>query len=420
MLNEAIVDLHIHSKFSRACSRDLTLPNIAATAAHKGIHLMGTGDFTHPGWRRMMHDELQESSSGFYQLRQNKKSLPVEFVPSVEISCIYSKNGKVRRQHVLIIVPTLNAADTLSKRLEQIGNLAADGRPILGLDAKELLKITLDIAPTALVIPAHAWTPWFSLFGSKSGFDSIEECFEELAPHISAIETGLSSDPPMNWRLSALDHVTLVSNSDAHSLDNLGREANVFKKGKGLTYERLRAILRQEERGGFLYTIEFYPEEGKYHADGHAVCGVRLQPEETKKYGGRCPKCGRPITVGVLSRVQILADRALTNKRDGRVPFRYIVPLREIIAEVIGIGKKTKGVARVYDALVPTLGTEFEVLLEVPTSAIKAAGFPEIAEAVHRVRTGKVTVLPGYDGIFGTVSVGAPGHKQKTQTPLFL
>ncbi|PJE76203.1 DNA helicase UvrD [Candidatus Uhrbacteria bacterium CG10_big_fil_rev_8_21_14_0_10_48_11] len=420
MSEGVIVDLHIHSRFSRACSQGLTIPNIARTAALKGIHLMGTGDFTHPGWRRLLHEELEQSSSGFYRARGVATIAPVEFVPSVEISCIYSKGGKVRRQHVLVIVPTLKVADALAKRLEKIGNLMADGRPILGLDAKELLKIVLDTTPDALVIPAHAWTPWFSLFGSKSGFDSIEECFEELTPHIPAIETGLSSDPPMNWRLSALDGIRLLSNSDAHSLDNLGREANVFKRGSGLTYQRLLAIVRGVESDGFLSTIEFYPEEGKYYTDGHAACKLRLTPEETKRYGGRCPKCGRLITVGVLSRVNDLADRKPATTFSGRVPFNYIVPLREIIAEVLGVGKKTKRVAVVYDALVPKLGTEFDLLLSVPISTIYEAGFLEVAKAIERVRLKKIKIVAGYDGVFGIVSVSEGNAvKKKKQKKLF-
>src|SRR3990167_6552276 len=310
----------------------------------------------------MMKNELQQNDLGFYEVKNVKTFRPVEFVPTAEISCIYSKNGAVRRLHLLVVAPTFEIVEKINRRLEAIGNIHSDGRPILGLDAKELLKIMLDVSDECLMIPAHAWTPWFSIFGSKSGFDSIEECFEELAPHITAIETGLSSDPSMNWRLSKLDNIVLVSNSDAHSLDNLGREANVFSRGEGMTYERLINILRGQNKDDFLYTIEFYPEEGKYYFDGHAACGVRLAPEETERHGGRCSKCQKFVTVGVLSRVKKLADRSLRENPSGknsseRVTFKSIVPLREILAEVLGVGKKTKAVSQIYQSLVPKLGS---------------------------------------------------------------
>src|SRR3990167_11025397 len=384
MHDEYIVDLHIHSKFSRACSKDLVLPKIAETAALRAIFFVGTGDFTHPEWFKMMRQELKQNEHGFYEVKSVKTFRPVEFVPTTEISCIYKKNGAVRRLHLLIIAPTLEIVEKLNSRLEKIGNIHSDGRPILGLDAKELLKIMLDVSGECLMIPAHAWTPWFSIFGSKSGFGTVEECFEELSPHVTSIETGLSSDPPMNWRLSKLDNIVLVSNSDAHSLDNLGREANVFKRGEGMTYQRLINILRGQKKDDFLYTIEFYPEEGKYHYDGHAACGVRLTPEETERLDGRCPKCKKLVTVGVLSRVNKLADRAVNQKILNRVPFKSIVPLREILAEVLNVGKHTKSVEAVYQSLVPRLGSEFDVLIHVPVTDIAAAGSQEIALAVEK------------------------------------
>jgi len=418
MLDECIVDLHIHSKFSRACSKNLVLPKIAEVAALKGINVIGTGDFTHPEWFKMMHNELEQSAGGFYKVKNCQIYREVNFVPTAEIACIYSKGGKVRRLHIIIVAPTLEVVEKINNRLAEIGNLKADGRPILGLDAKILLKIVLDISPDCLVIPAHAWTPWFSVFGSKSGFDSLEECFEELTKYIPAIETGLSSDPPMNWRLSALDKVSLVSNSDAHSLDNLGREANVFKTGSGLSYSRLVNIIRQKEKNSFLYTIEFHPEEGKYHVDGHAPCGVRLMPNQTVKYGGRCPKCQKLITVGVLSRVNDLADKKVPSSR---VPYKYIVPLREIISEVVGVGKKSKAVDKVYRALIPSLGTEFELLIYTPISAIEDHGFKDLAVAIDKMRRGDMVILPGYDGVFGTVKIFKENETRKTkQESLFV
>ncbi|KKU48279.1 hypothetical protein A3H10_02925 [Candidatus Uhrbacteria bacterium RIFCSPLOWO2_12_FULL_46_10] len=411
MHDEYIVDLHIHSKFSRACSRDLVLPKIAETAALKGIHLVGTGDFTHPEWFQMMKNELQQNDLGFYEVKNVKTFRPVEFVPTAEISCIYSKNGAVRRLHLLVVAPTFEIVEKINRRLEAIGNIHSDGRPILGLDAKELLKIMLDVSDECLMIPAHAWTPWFSIFGSKSGFDSIEECFEELASHITSIETGLSSDPPMNWRLSKLDNITLVSNSDAHSLDNLGREANVFKRGEGMIYQRLINILRGQNKDDFLYTIEFYPEEGKYHFDGHAVCGVRLTPEETERYGGRCPKCQKLATVGVLNRVNELADQSGNDKISGRTSFKSIVPLREILAEVLNVGKHTKSVDAVYRSLVPRLGSEFDVLIYASIADIAAVGSKEIALAVEKMRERDIEVVPGYDGVFGTVHIFKEGER---------
>lgn len=417
-MKELIVDLHIHSKFSRACSKDLTLPNIARVAAEKGIHLMGTGDFTHPAWSQMMKEELKQNEHGFYEVEGLQTLHPMQFVPTVEIACIYKKNDQVRRLHLIVVAPDLKAVFEINKKLAKIGNIEHDGRPILGLDAKELLKIILEVDGRCMLIPAHAWTPWFAIFGSKSGFDSLEECFDELAPEVTAIETGLSSDPPMNRQLSALDNIVLVSNSDAHSLDNLGREANAFDATKPLTYDRLRKILRSEE-DGLLYTIEFYPEEGKYHTDGHAACNFRCTPEETVKHGGKCPMCKRPITVGVLSRVNELADKKLVQKQ-GKIGHKYIVPLREIISEVVGKGKKTKTVDAVYTKLVPSLGTEFEILIDVPLEEISKRSSVELATAIKKMRDGDIVVEPGYDGIFGTVKIFNENEiKQAKQDSLF-
>lgn len=415
-VGNTILDLHIHSKFSRACSKDLLLPNIAVAAARKGITLMGTGDFTHPGWFAMMEQELTQVGSGFYVCASAKTLRPVVFVPTVEIACIYKKGEKVRRLHVLVVAPDLEVVKKINTALAAIGNLKADGRPMLGLDAKQLLQIVLDISDKCMFIPAHAWTPWFSVFGSKSGFDSLEECFDDLTPYVIAIETGLSSDPKMNWQISSLDNVTLVSNSDAHSLDNLGREATVLA-GENWTYDGLRRVLSGGEPNALVGTIEFYPEEGKYHVDGHAACGVRLTPEETRMAHGLCSKCGRPVTVGVLSRTTQLADRVVTNAPASRPPYVSIVPLREILSEVIGVGKHSKAVARLYEQLVPKCGTEFEILIAAPLTNIQAASSAVVAEAIDRVRRGALVITPGYDGVFGSISlyggVRPPGPVQK-------
>lgn len=409
-------DIHIHSRFSRACSKNLLLPNIAEVAAEKGLHLLGTGDFTHPAWFAMMQEDLEMNDRGFYESRSAHPRTPVDIIPTAEIACIYKKHGKVRRLHMLVVAPTLGVVEVINRRLGEIGNLKADGRPILGLDAQELAKIVLDVSPQCLVIPAHAWTPWFSVFGSKSGFDSLEECFDDMAKEIPAIETGLSSDPLMNARLSSLDSVTLLSNSDAHSLENLGREATVFSADAPMTYDRFSQMIWRHVPG-YLGTIEFFPEEGKYHVDGHATCNVRLTPAETKQHHGRCPSCGKAITVGVLHRVDDLADRVDAMPK---FSFQSIVPLREVLGEVVGVGKKSKAVDRLYRQLVPVVGTEFDVLLSVPIATIAAAAGAVVADAIDRVRAGKLVISPGYDGVYGTVRIYEEGKRPgKHQVPLF-
>ncbi len=425
-----VTDLHVHSKYSRACSTQLTLPNIAAWCAKKGIGLVGTGDFTHPAWFAMMEKELEQQENGLYALRPNPTRLPAPersdggqalspigtspspirrgdgatgrntlFVPTVEVSCIYTRGGRGRRVHVILVVPTLEAAKKINDRLGAIGNIVHDGRPILGLDCEELAKIAFDVSPECLVIPAHAWTPWFGVFGSKSGFDSLEECFGTMTKHIHAIETGLSSDPKMNWRLSALDRIALLSFSDAHSLPNLGREATVLDLPE-VTYASMIRAIQQKH---IVETFEFFPEEGKYHADGHASCGVRLLPEETKKHGGRCPTCKKQVTVGVLSRVADLADRADGAESPNRTPFRSIVPLQEIIAEACGVGKQSKRVVAEYERMIARGGNEFHVLLDAPEAELRSMGSPRIIEGILRTRRGEVIALPGYDGVYGTI-----------------
>jgi uncharacterized protein (TIGR00375 family) len=406
-----IVDLHIHSKYSRACSQQLDLPHIARACNSKGIDIVSTGDFTHPAWAAHLREMLEETNKGIYELRERKSlAKPVRFVLGTEISCIYSHKEKTRRLHLLVFAPSLEAAEKFTAALKDRGvNLNADGRPIMGLSGKEIVQICLDTDPGMFVVPAHAWTPWFAVFGSKSGYDSLEECFEELAPHITAIETGLSSDPTMNHRLSKLDNITLISNSDAHSLEKLAREANVlqFENEKDITYTELKRIITTGDKKKFLNTIEFYPEEGKYHVDGHADCKIALEPEESKLVGLRCPTCKKPLTIGVLHRVAALADRTVEQIPQNKfIPHRYIVPLREIIATTFEVGYGSKRVAAEYERLTSTIGSEFYILLEASEEEIKKATTePRIATGIMNMRAGKVTITPGYDGIFGSVNV---------------
>ncbi len=404
-----IADLHIHSHYSRATSRDMSPEGIGKWAQLKGITVIATGDFTHPQWLKELNEKLDPAGNGLFTLKKEYRTddvpgsckADVYFILSAEISCIYSKNGKTRKVHSVILAPDLASAARLNLALSKIGNLNADGRPILGLDVKELLKITLDASPDALFIPAHAWTPHFSVFGAASGFDSLEECFEELTPHIYAIETGLSSDPLMNWRLSALDGITLVSNSDAHSAAKIGREANIFDRS--ISYKDIIGALKT--RKGFLGTIEFFPEEGKYHYDGHRDCGVSLSPKETIHHDYLCPLCGKKVTVGVMHRVEKLADREEGFKLPGAPTYFSIIPLPEIIAEGLKVGVNTKKVSALYFPLLEKLGNEFHILMEAPLEDIERAGTPLIREAVSRMRTGNVHIAPGYDGEYGTVRI---------------
>jgi len=404
-----IADFHVHSHYSRATSQDMSPEGIWKWAQLKGITVIGTGDFTHPQWLKELHEKLDSAGNGLFTLKKEYQTndIPVSckadvyFILSAEISCIYSKNGKTRKIHSIILAPDIASAARLNLALSKIGNLNADGRPILGLDAKELLTITLEASPDNLFIPAHAWTPHFSVFGAVSGFDSLEECFEELTPHIYAIETGLSSDPMMNWRLSALDRITLVSNSDAHSAAKIGREANILNTE--ISY--LSMVDAVKTRRGFLGTIEFFPQEGKYHYDGHRDCGVSLSPKETVHYDYLCPACGKKVTVGVMHRVEKLADREEGFKLPDAPPFFSIIPLPEIIAECLKVGVNTKKVNALYFPLLEKLGNEFKILLEVPLDDIERAGTPLIREAISRMRAGNVHIAPGYDGEYGKVRI---------------
>lgn len=406
-----ITDLHFHSKYSRAVSKNMDLEHTSEWAQIKGIDVITTADFTYPEWFSELKEKLVLQENGLLKLKGAEEKSPF-YMLTTEISCIYSKKNKTYRIHLVIVAPDFETVEKINAQLGWIGNLKSDGRPILGLDAKELVKIVLGASPDSLIIPAHIWTPWFSLFGSESGFDSLEECFEELAPQIYAIETGLSSDPPMNWRLSQLDRLSIVSFSDAHSLRNLGREATVFELKK-LNYQNIvKAIKKQGgEKNKVAYTIEFFPEEGKYHWDGHRNCNIRLSPEGTRKYKGLCPKCHRSLTVGVMNRVEKLADRKIGEKPPGTAPYRSLVPLEEIIAEALGQNKGTKAVEQEYKSLVEKGESEFNILFNLPLEKIQQMTLPKIAEGIKRVREKKLTIIPGYDGVFGTIKVFSEEEK---------
>ena len=409
MLMKMIADLHIHSRFSMATSKEGTPENLDFWARKKGISLIGTGDFTHPVWREELKERLVSEGNGLYRLRdeyvkEESRNFPGEgtrFVVSGEISSIYKKNGKTRKVHNVILLPSLEAADAMAQRLEKIGNIHSDGRPILGLDSHDLLEMMLDVCPEGILIPAHIWTPHFSVLGAKSGFDSVEECFEELAPYIHALETGLSSDPAMNWRISKLDRYQLVSNSDAHSPSKLGREANLLDID--CSYEGLYRAIQTGE--GLEGTVEFFPEEGKYHFDGHRKCGVSLSPVEAERLGGICPVCGKKLTMGVDHRVEQLADRAEGFvKKDGK-KYESLVPLPEVISACMGYSTASKKVQGCFEQLIQTLGTEFDILRNVPSEDIKSCAGERIAEGIENVRTGNVKRIPGYDGEYGKIEL---------------
>ncbi|HHL39661.1 MAG TPA: DNA helicase UvrD [Deltaproteobacteria bacterium] len=402
-----IADLHVHTGYSRATSREMTLENMALWAARKGIDLLGTGDFTHPAHMAAIEEKLEPAEPGLYVLSGvSGPAASVRYMLTAEVSNIYRQDGRTRKIHTLIFVPSVEAARRLNSTLAALGNIRSDGRPIFGFSARDLVKIVLDASDEAMVVPAHAWTPWFSIFGSRSGFDSIEECFGEWSPRIRAIETGLSSDPPMNRRISALDGITLISNSDAHSPSKLGREANVLDCG--LDYRSVTSALSGEGPGRLLYTIEYYPEEGKYHYDGHRGCGVLYAPKRTREMEGRCLVCGAEVTVGVMSRVEELADRSEEEVAAMDVPARRLVPLQEILAEVLGRGPATKAVTKEYLRLVDEAGGEFALLLDMDRDDIEKMAGPRVAEAVSRVRSGRINVRPGFDGEFGKISIFDP------------
>ena len=409
MLMKMIADLHIHSRFSMATSKEGTPENLDSWARKKGISLIGTGDFTHPVWREELKERLVSEGNGLYRLRdeyvkEESRKFPGEgtrFVVSGEISSIYKKNGKTRKVHNVILLPGLEAADAMAQRLEKIGNIHSDGRPILGLDSHDLLEMMLDVCPEGILIPAHIWTPHFSVLGAKSGFDSVEECFEELAPYIHALETGLSSDPAMNWRISKLDRYQLVSNSDAHSPSKLGREANLLDID--CSYEGLYRAIQTGE--GLEGTVEFFPEEGKYHFDGHRKCGVSLSPVEAERLGGICPVCGKKLTMGVDHRVEQLADRAEGFVKKDSKKYESLVPLPEVISTCMGYSAASKKVQGCFEQMIQTLGTEFDILRNVPSEDIKSCAGERIAEGIENVRTGNVKRIPGYDGEYGKIEL---------------
>ncbi|MBI4949023.1 MAG: DNA helicase UvrD [Deltaproteobacteria bacterium] len=413
-----IADLHIHSKHSRATSRDMTLPVIAEWARIKGIDVVGTGDFTHPAHFAAIEELLEPAGDGLYSLKEGGDA---RFMLTAEVSNIFSQGGRTRKMHSLILAPSIDAARKMNSAFGRLGNVKSDGRPIFGFSAKDLLKIALDASSEAMLIPAHAWTPWFSIFGSKSGFDSIEECFGDLAPHIRAIETGLSSNPEMNQRLSALDNITLISNSDAHSPSKLGREANVFDCAS--SYHEITEIIRTKDAKRFLYTVEFYPEEGKYHYDGHRECGVLYSPEETLKASRLCPVCHKGLTVGVMSRVEELSDRPAGYKPPNAVPSRAMAPLDEILSEAFEVGPSSKKVQKEYRRMIAEAGNEFAILLDMDIADIARLAGERVAEAVSKVRSGDIGITPGFDGVFGKIDIfgkaGEPGPAVSGQIRLF-
>jgi len=392
-----IADFHIHSKYSRATSRDMDIKHLAEWAKLKGITLMGTGDFTHHLWLEELKHNLEDLGNGLFKYKD------IYFILTTEISSIYSKKGRTYRIHNMLLSPSFKTTDKINEVLARRGNLASDGRPILGVDAADLARMVFDIDENCMLVPGHIWTPWFSLFGSMSGFDRIQDCFEEQTGKIFALETGLSSDPAMNWRLSALDKFTLISNSDSHSPAKIGREANVFDCE--LDYKTIREVLKTKDKKRFLSTIEFFPEEGKYHFDGHRLCGIRWSPDETRQHNGKCPKCGKPVTVGVMSRVEKLADRQEGYKPENAIPFKNLIPLDEIIAEARGVGKGSVAVEKDYFAFVAKFGTEFDILLKATKEELLKGLPARVAEAVLRVREGKVNIKAGFDGEYGTVSI---------------
>lgn len=396
-----IADLHIHSRFSAACSREMEVERLAWWAKRKGITLLGTGDFTHPVYLTSLRQQLEPAEEGLFRLREGERD--IRFMLTVEITNIFRHEGRGRKTHTLIFAPSFAVVDQLNARLAAHGNLALDGRPTLKCSARELLVIAKGVDSACEVIPAHVWTPWFSVLGSLSGFNSLEECYGEDVRHIRAVETGLSSDPAMNWRLSFLDTVALISNSDAHSPRKLAREANIL--ACELNYHSVLAALTSRDPKRLLSTLEFFPEEGKYHLDGHRQCHVRLSPSETKETNGRCPNCGKKITVGVLHRIEALADRATHYIPPHAIPSQYLLPLEEIIAAAVGQRTNTKKVNSEYDRLLDRYGSELRILLDLEKEELASGAPPRIVEGIMKVRRGDVHITPGYDGEYGKIQL---------------
>jgi len=413
-----IADFHIHSKYSRATSKDMEVETLAQWAKKKGITLLGTGDFTHPTYFAELRAKLEPLGNGLLKLKKGDQE--IRYILTTEVSNMYTQGGKGRRIHTLLFAPSFEVVEAIRSKLGNLGKLSSDGRPIFSFAVKELVKMILDISPDCLIIPAHAWTPWFSIFGANSGFDSIEECFGEMTPHIRAIETGLSSDPEMNWRLSALDPLTLISNSDAHSPNRLGREANAFDCERN--YREITEAIRKKDQRKILFTIEFFPEEGKYHYDGHRQCGVVFAPPQTKASQYLCPHCHKKLTVGVMHRVDELSDRPEGFIPKNAIPSIHLIPLEEIIGEAMGFRMGTKSVESEYERLVEKGGSEFHILLEATPDELKTYIPERILEGILRMRQGKVSILPGHDGVYGKINLfpeKKEGEESKEQLKLF-
>ncbi|MEA3449599.1 MAG: endonuclease Q family protein [Patescibacteria group bacterium] len=403
-----IADFHIHSKYSRACSKHLTLANIDKTCRIKGVNIIGTGDFTYPDWIKNIQNELEEiGNSGLYKHKQSNDD-KVKFILTVEVALIYKKFDKCRRVHIVAHAPNIEAVAGFNKRLDKNYNIRSDGRPILGMSIEDFCRLCFSVHPKFLIYPAHIWTPWFAIFGSKSGFDNWEDAFGEYSDKIFAYETGLSSDPEMNWRLSALDKLTFLSNSDAHSLPNIAREANVFEMDS-VSYDAIYNIIKNKKinsKNYLDYTIEFYPEEGMYHYDGHRACNISFAPKETKKHKGICPKCKKPLVIGVDYQVEELADRKVGRKPKGSPGFIKLIELDKIIAQALGIkSRSAKKVLAEYNNLISRAGTEMEILLDKPLDELKNVTTKRIIEGIRRVRAGELTVIPGYDGEYGKIEI---------------
>ncbi|NMC36556.1 DNA helicase UvrD [Candidatus Beckwithbacteria bacterium] len=426
---QLVADLHLHSKYSRAVSKNMTLPIMAKMAKVKGIDLLATGDFTHPLWIRELESQLEETKQGIYRVKSESEG--ALYILGTEISCIYSQGGKGRRIHILVFAPNLETVKKINEAMRNRGcNLMSDGRPIIGLSIIDLCKLLFGISEDIILIPAHVWTPWFGLLGSKSGFDSLRECCGTYAEKIYAVETGLSSDPAMNWRITEFDNRSIVSFSDAHSPDKLGRELTIFesKNKENFSYQDFKAALQKKGDWRIKETIEFYPEEGKYHVDGHAKCNIRQLPQETRSRGQMCHVCGKPLTLGVMGRVEQLASRdvEIVKKTDkqgithyqaeqsGTNPYVMLVPLKEIIAEILEKGVNTKAVAILYDQLIDQFKSELAILREVDIKAIESVGGTKLGQAIAKVRSGDIVVEPGYDGVFGTVKIWGNGATDNT------
>ena len=416
---EWYADLHLHSRFSRSTSPSCDLEHLALWAQKKGLALLATGDCLHAGWNTLLRTALVPATPGLFRLRPEVESSlpvpascrsPVHFILSTEIATIYRWGDKTRKIHQCVYFPDFDSVERFRAVLARVGNLDADGRPILGMDSRDLLEALLDVNPDNILVPAHIWTPWFAMLGSRSGFDSLEDCYRDLAGHIPAVETGLSSDPPMNWRVSSLDPYQLISNSDAHSPGNMGRNATIFTAA--MDYYAVRKALFTGQ--GLAGTIEFFPEKGKYHFDGHRKCHICWHPRETRRHDGQCPVCGKKITVGVLARVEELADRPEGASRPQAKPFQYLVPLKEILSELEETGPQSKRVSRQYEQLLQEFGPELVLLKTVPVEDIARQGAEMLSEALCRMRSGNVTRIPGYDGEYGHIYLFPERKTDKT------